>query len=84
MSFMEQFKQQILRAWLPVPTLTKTIILFFVMSAVFIGIGVPMLILSNQVVEVRSRYDNMCTINSNCTLTFQVPQLMKSPVFVYY
>jgi hypothetical protein len=73
-----------LKAWLPVPTLSKTITLFFIMSAIFLGIGIPMIIMSNQIVEVRARYDNMCTINSNCTLTFQIPSNMQAPVFVYY
>lgn len=70
MTFFEQFKQQMLKAWLPVPTLTKTITLFFIMSAIFLGIGIPMIIMSNQIVEVRARYDNVCSINNNCTLTF--------------
>ena len=34
---MEQFKQQMLKAWQPVPTLTKTILLFFIMSLIFLG-----------------------------------------------
>jgi hypothetical protein len=73
-----------LKAWLPVPTLSKTIILFFVMSAIFLGIGIPMIIMSNQIIEVRARYDSLCTINTTCTLTFQIPSKMQSPVFVYY
>ena len=47
-----KFKQQMLKAWLPVPTLSKTIILFFVMSAIFLGIGIPMIILSDNIVEI--------------------------------
>jgi len=44
------FKQQMLKAWLPVPTLTKTITLFYIMSAIFLGVGIPMLILTNNIV----------------------------------
>jgi hypothetical protein len=73
-----------LRAWLPIPTLTKTITLFFIMSAIFIGIGIPMLILSNNIQEVRMQYDDQCLGKVNCTLTFQIPAQMASPVFVYY
>lgn len=84
MTFFQQFKQQMLKAWLPVPTLSKTITLFFIMSAIFLGIGIPMTIMSNQIIEVRARYDNMCSINSNCTLNFQIPSTMQAPVFFYY
>lgn len=73
-----------LRAWLPVPTLPKTIALFFALSFVFIVIGIPMIVLSNQIEQVRIRYDDTCDINTNCTLTFDVLQTMKAPVFVYY
>ncbi len=67
MTMLDQFKQQMLKAWQPVPTLTKTIVLFFMMSLVFLGIGIPMLILSNDIVEYRFQYDNVCTIGVPCT-----------------
>jgi hypothetical protein len=54
------------------------------MSLIFLGIGIPMAVLSNQIIEVRARYDNVCTINANCTLTFTIPTTMQSPVFLYY
>jgi len=55
------------------------------MSLIFIGIGIPMLILSNNIQEIRMQYDSSCSIGQvNCTLTFQIPALMPSPVFVYY
>lgn len=74
-----------LKAWLPIPSLSKTIILFFVMSAIFLGIGIPMLILSNNIVEVTVGYDSACSENAiNCTLTFTIPQTMNSPVSVFY
>lgn len=50
MTLMDQFKQQMLKAWQPVPTLTKTIILFFIMAAIFLGIGIPMMVLSTDIV----------------------------------
>ena len=48
----EGFKQQMLKAWLPIPTLTKTIILFYAVSVIFLAIGIPMAILSNNIIEV--------------------------------
>jgi len=37
-----------MKAWQPVPTLTKTIIMFFILSAIFLGIGVAMIVLSKN------------------------------------
>jgi hypothetical protein len=84
MSYFQQFKQQMLRAWLPVPTLAKTVVLFYIMGTIFFGVGIPMLILSNQIQEVRVRYDNQCVINTVCTVNFEIPTTMPTPVFFYY
>jgi hypothetical protein len=60
-----------LKAWLPVPTLTKTITLFYIMSAIFLGIGIPMIILTNNIVEATVNYDQQCLTNAiNCAVTF--------------
>jgi hypothetical protein len=74
-----------LKAWLPVPTLTKTIVLFFAMGIIFTGVGIPMLILTNNIVEVTVNYDDTClSTATNCPITFTIPQTMYEPVFVYY
>ena len=57
MTLLNQFKQQMLKAWQPVPTLTKTIIMFFILSAIFLGLGIPMMILSSTLQEYSVRYD---------------------------
>lgn len=70
---LEQFKQQMMKAWQPVPTLTKTIIMFFILSAIFLGIGIPMIILSQNLNESSLRYDNLGTANCTgtvCNVTF--------------
>lgn len=60
-----------LKAWLPIPTLTKTTVLFFIMTAIFLGIGIPMLILANNIVEYSVDYDQVCGVGtSNCNVTF--------------
>ncbi len=61
-----------LRAWQPVPTLTKTIVLFYIMAVVFLGIGIPMLILSNDIIEHRFQYDNICKIKTVCNVSLQI------------
>ena len=45
MNYFQQFKQQMFRAWLPIPTLTKTIVLFYILATIFIAVGIPMAIL---------------------------------------
>lgn len=74
MGLLDQFKQQMMKAWQPVPTLTKTIILFFIMSVIFLGIGVAMIIVSKNLNESSFRYDTLqtttCPINSKCNVTF--------------
>ncbi len=88
MGLLQQFKQQMMKAWQPVPTLTKTIILFFIMAAIFLSIGVAMIVVSKNLGESSFRYDNLqsttCPIGSTCNVTFEVNQLLQSPVFVYY
>lgn len=49
MPLIDQFKQQMLKAWQPVPSLTKTIIMFFILSLIFLGLGIPMIILSSNI-----------------------------------
>jgi hypothetical protein len=44
-------KSQIFRAWLPVPSLNKTVTLFFAISIIFIVLGIPMIILSREIIE---------------------------------
>ena len=74
-----------LKAWLPIPTLTKTIILFYVVSIIFLGVGIPMTILSSNIIEVTVPYDTQCIQNQmNCAITFTIPSMMYGPVFVYY
>jgi len=80
------FKQQQLPAWQPILTPTPVIITFLVVGVAFIIIGIPLLVASNNVVEVSQRYDDnsQCTINSTCTIDLQVTDEMKAPVFLYY
>ena len=82
LNYFQQFKQQMLRAWLPIPTLTKTIVLFYIMAGIFIAVGVPMAVLSEEIKEAIVNYDNL-PINGTHNTTLDVPA-MTGPVFVYY
>jgi len=80
------FKQQQLKAWQPILTPIPVIITFIVVGIIFIPIGVVLLVASNSVIEVSQRYDNMdiCTMNTTCNVTLEIPQKMIAPVYLYY
>lgn len=80
------FKQQQLPAWQPILTPFPVIISFLAIGVAFIPIGIALFLASNAVVEVSQRYDNnlQCPINSSCTITLNIEEDMKQPVFMYY
>lgn len=79
-----RFKQQQLKAWQPILTPKPVIATFFILGVVFLALGIPLLIASNQVVESSVRYDNKCDINSDCTVILKVEEKMEKPVYFYY
>jgi hypothetical protein len=82
MSLIDQFKQQMLKSWQPVATLTRTTITIFVLAAVFLGLGIPMLVINNHIKEYSLRYDDQC--QTTCNLTLTITREIKGPIFVYY
>ena len=85
-----KFKQQKLPGWRPVPTITSTTIIFFCFGAVFIVLGVIILVFSNQIEEVSFRYDEECRMqkeknnNNNCIITLNIKNTMKPKIMIYY
>jgi len=80
------FKQQQLPAWQPILTPLPVIITFLLIGVAFIPIGIALLVASNNVVEVMQRYDDnpSCPINGSCTISIDITDEMKQPVFLYY
>jgi hypothetical protein len=88
------FKQQRLPAWQPIFSPTWIIPSFFLISIVFIIIGILIVVASSQVVEVTQRYDQLCLEShftpsheyQTCTnsVNFTVPERMEPPVYLYY
>jgi len=80
------FKQQQIPAWQPILTPFPVILSFLAIGIAFIPIGVALLLASNEVVEITQRYDDNsnCPINSTCTITLDITEHMKPPVFLYY
>jgi hypothetical protein len=84
-SFSYAFKQQILKAWQPVPTIKSTICLFTLLGLFFLSIGIALFVMSGQISEVDVRYDTTCIgTPSVCQVNFNVPSDISGPVFMYY
>lgn len=84
-TFIYAFKQQIMKAWQPVPTIYSTVVLFCLLGLFFLAFGIALIILTQQIVEVTVYYDDKCQkINENCNITISVPSQMEAPVFFYY
>ena len=81
-----KFKQQKLPGWRPVPSMGRTVTIFFSLAVVFTGLGVLIFLFSNETVEEINRYDDVfpCNISENCNITININKKMKKNVFVYY
>lgn len=85
------FRQQTMRAYRPVPTVRSAVFTFSVLGVLFIVIGSILLSYSMEIVEVKQRYDNLGLCEDtkwdtpqNCTVTLEVNEQMKAPVYFYY
>ena len=84
-----KFRQQKLNAWRPFPTITSTLIIFVIFGLVFLALGIVIIIYSNDIIEVKKRYDDAdCTTTEKdgeiCTFSFEINEKMKQNVIVYY
>jgi len=90
------FKQQRLKAWQPILTPGWVIFTFASVGVLFLGVGIAVLMSSNEVVEVISdAYQGKtaagCVQGTNSTSTsclvdvsMEVPKDMKAPIYMYY
>lgn len=85
-SFTYAFKQQIMKAWQPVPTLKSTIILFTILTIFFVVFGVVLLVYSLKVKEYSVRYDDQCTTynGATCDVKINIKKDMEAPIYLYY
>ena len=73
-----KFKQQKLPGWRPVPSMIRTVIIYFGFGIVFVGLGVFILLFSNDIEEHKEEYTNKNTI------TFNITKKMEPKIMVYY
>ena len=79
-----KFKQQKLPGWRPVPSMARTVTIFFILGIVFAGLGVLILLFSNKIVELIVRYDETCKKNEPCSIVFEINKTMEKDIMVYY
>ena len=88
-----RFKQQTLPAWRPIPSFRSTMITFTVFGVIFLGLGVLLYIMSDQIQEVGvTNYDDndLCKDKTTgqakptCNVDFWVNDTIKAPVYIYY
>jgi len=92
-------KQQRMEAWNPILHPAYVIAILIIAGAVFIPIGVQLIKISDNTVEMMKTYDSYyedkihadldCSITEanakkSCTIEFEVEKDMDSPVLVYY
>jgi len=88
------FTQQRLRAWQPILRPPYVIATFLILTAIFIPLGVVLLLASKSVIEYVVPYTNSCTMERNetvggamlceATIPFTILKTMKPPVYIYY
>lgn len=92
-SFLYKFQQQIIDAWKPVPHTSSNVVLYIVLSAICIGLGLGLILSAPTSDEFYLQYDNACTVSSAsndnsatsaCKVTFTVTNTLTAPVYFYY
>ena len=79
-----KFKQQNLSGWKPEFSNNTIILIFIGFGIVFIFIGTILLVASQNLVEIKFRYDEKCKINESCEISIKIKKTMKRPIMVYY
>jgi hypothetical protein len=90
----DPFRQQRLKAWQPIMTPWKVIILFTAIGVAFVPTGTFLLSSSNQVFEKTIEYDGAsadpdCSISypnagTNCQIKFSIDEDTSGPLYVYF
>jgi hypothetical protein len=90
----DDFRQQRLKAWQPIMTPWKVIILFIAIGVAFVPTGTTLLGNSNEIYERTIMYDGDdadvdCGISSSnqgrmCSVSFEFNKTVDGPIYVYY
>lgn len=90
----DAFRQQKLKAWQPIMTPLKVVVIFIVIGVAFIPTGFTLIGSSNAIYQKRVMYDGdeeavSCSIDDDgarkdCTLSFGFNEDVDGPIYVYY
>jgi len=82
------FKQQTLPAWRPIPSFRSTMITFTVFGIIFLGLGILLYVMSDQISEKVVQYDDLDICKKNiygtCQVEIEIKEKILAPVYVYY
>ena len=78
------FGYQKLRGLRPVLSQKLAIIVFFALGIVLLILGIVFYVALHGMYEEELRYDDKCTLNSECTLSFHVSKKIKGKIFLKY
>jgi hypothetical protein len=89
------FKQQRMKAWQPILTPVKVIVIFLIIGIIFVPVGTSLLASSKKIYEKTITYDgdntdvDGCKIKETnsglpCTINFNIDEDVSGPVYVYY
>ena len=81
-----KLKQQKLPGWRPVPSMARTVTVFITLGVIFAGLGVLILLFSNQIVEIKERYDDdkNCINTNKCNIIINITKKMEKNISIYY
>ncbi|KAL7717225.1 EhCdc50 protein [Entamoeba marina] len=88
-TFSTSFKQQEMKSCVPLYRPITVILFFLITGIIFIAIGVPVFVVTNNTQEYSVKYVGndspvTCELGTSCEFTFTLPSPMKTPVYVYY
>ena len=81
------FKQQLLNAWKPKPTLKCAITVYLFIGLLFFALGIAVLVFTDKIHERVVRYDNVSAcypLGTTCALKFNIKETIPAPVHIYY
>ena len=79
-----KFKQQKLPGWRPVPSIARTVTIFTSFGIIFAGLGVLILLFSNEIVEYKTKYNIDCENKPICEIKIKIDKKMKKNISIYY
>lgn len=79
-----KFRQQRVSACRPFLTPCGAAIIYSVFAVISLSVGLIYWFASDGLIEHIYRYDDQCDGKQNCSITIDIPNDMKGPIYIYY